>query len=334
MKKIHKCFVIMPFSDTRHGTPPNEHFITRKQWDHIYDRWIKRAVESYAATSYACTRSAARPGNFIKGIIADIASANLLIADLTGGRPNVYYELGIRHALRTGSIIITQHLNGLPSDLGSYFACEYTYSEKDFEYEGLFRTFASSLHRTIGALEESEDPSDSPVSDFLGLRHQLLERTAAEEKGEFRWLLAAIGEALAHNYQVCEEMYDSIIRKRDVEFTVFPVIDLFPLEVLYTRLFSTPWAILRPKNLSALAELLTMERRKLAMYQRLFDQAALGAHDDNVLAGAFATMSKTIVGGRKRLEKQWRKILDARLDMKLVWEHGYRHRRGPRSART
>jgi hypothetical protein len=309
----------MPFSDTKHGSGSSERLITRKQWDHIYERWIKRAVESYRPTPLTCKRSPARPGNFIKGIIGDIATSELVIADLTGGRPNVYYELGIRHALRTGSIIITQHLSALPSDLAGYFAFEYAYSEKDYEYESSFNAFETSLHKTIKALEDSEEPSDSPVSDFLGLRHQLLERTAAEEKAEFRWLIETIGEALANNYQVCDEIYRAALGKTKVEFTTFPFIDLFPLEVLYTRIFSVPWRILKPENLDALARLLTAERRKLAMYQRVFDQITLGPRDSNAMATAFTAMSDMVAGGRKRFEKEWRKVLGARFELKLKW---------------
>lgn len=330
MKKAQQCFVIMPFSDTQHGTGPNQHLITKKQWDHIYEQWIKRAVESYKLTRLACKRSPARPGNFIKGIIGDIAASDLVIADLTGGRPNVYYELGIRHALRTGSIIITQHLSALPSDLASYFAFEYVYSEKDYEYESLFRVFESSLHRTMAALENTEEPSDSPVSDFLGLRHQLLERTAAEEKAEFRWLIETIGEALAHNYQVCDEIYRATVGKAEVEFTALPFIDLFPLEVLYTRLFSVPWKILKPANLNALAQLLTAERRQLAMYQRVFDQISLGSPDSKALAQAFTGMSKFVLGGRKRFEREWQKVLGAPFETKLVWNSGGKRARRPR----
>jgi hypothetical protein len=319
MKKPEQCFVIMPFTETQHGNLSDRRVITKKQWDHIYDRWIKRAVESYNDGALICKRSPARPGNFIKGIIGDIATANLVIADLTGGRPNVYYELGIRHALRTGSIIITQHLSALPSDLASYFAFEYTYSDKDFEYEAHYRVFEASLHKTIKELEEAEDPSDSPVSDFLGLHHQLLERTLEEEKQEFRWLLQNIGQALAQNYQVCQEMHESIILKHDVEFTAFPVIDVFPLELLYTRLFSLPWKIHKPKNVQALAGLITNERLKFLMYARLYERASLGQPDDKVLAQSLVTLTDSIMGGRKHFEREWKKILGAKMEYKISW---------------
>lgn len=332
MRKTQKCFVIMPFTQTRHGNSPNEITITKRQWDHIYERWIKRAIESYEGGSYVCKRSPAKPGNFIKGIIGDISDSDLVIADLTGGRPNVYYELGIRHALRTGSIVITQHLSALPSDLASYFAFEYTYSEKDFEYEHHYQAFESSLHKTISELEGGSDPSDSPVSDFLGLRHQLLEQTIAEEKQEFRWLLENIGEALNHNYRVCEEMYNSVVLNKRVSFSVLPIIDLFPLEVLYTRLFSVPWRIHKPKNLGMLAELLTSERRKLAMYQRLFDQASLAKPDSEIVAGAFTTFSKAIIENKKHIKKHWQKILSAKIEYKLVWGDGKQSQRKRKKA--
>ena len=104
------CFVIMPFSETTFGQGSQKRKITKRQWDHIFSKWIQKAVESYRPTRYLCKRSPASPGNFVKGIISDLGNAELVIADLTGGKPNVYYELGIRHTLRTGTIITTQHL--------------------------------------------------------------------------------------------------------------------------------------------------------------------------------------------------------------------------------
>ncbi len=89
------CFVIMPFSETVHGAAGAETRITKRQWDHIYTHWIKKAVEAFRPTRYKCKRSSAAPGNFIKGILGDLADADLVIADLTGGKRNVYYELGI-----------------------------------------------------------------------------------------------------------------------------------------------------------------------------------------------------------------------------------------------
>jgi hypothetical protein len=93
MKEPHSCFVIMPFCDTEHEAKGQKRKIAKSRWDHIYQKWIKRAVESYPQGKIASKRSPAKPGSFIKGIVVDLSEADLVIADLTGARPNVYYEL-------------------------------------------------------------------------------------------------------------------------------------------------------------------------------------------------------------------------------------------------
>jgi hypothetical protein len=165
----YNCFTILPFTDTSHSARGGAKVeILSDQWKHIFTEWIKKAVESYPAARITCKCSATSPGNFIKGIIQDIDGSSLVIADLTGNRPNVYYELGIRHALRTGTIIITQDFSALPSDLRSYHCFEYTYTEKAHEYSQRFATFEHLLHQQIEAVISNGFASDSPVSDFLG----------------------------------------------------------------------------------------------------------------------------------------------------------------------
>ncbi|HEY8097417.1 MAG TPA: hypothetical protein VIE65_15160, partial [Methylobacter sp.] len=87
------CFVIMPFSATTHTGKHGDVVISETQWSFIFDKWIKKAVETYPKAKYFCKISPAAPGNFIKGIVQDLAESDLVIADLTGGKPNVYYEL-------------------------------------------------------------------------------------------------------------------------------------------------------------------------------------------------------------------------------------------------
>jgi hypothetical protein len=161
------CFVIMPFSDTTHGKGRAKVTIDAKQWKHIYEEWILKAVKMFPET-VTCKRSAATPGNFVKGIIQDIERSDLVIADLTGAKPNVYYELGIRHALRTGTIIITQDISALPSDLRSYYCFEYKYSDRAHLYEESFSAFKSELHEKMRHVIDGRFSSDNPVSDFVG----------------------------------------------------------------------------------------------------------------------------------------------------------------------
>jgi len=161
----------MPFTGTRHQKGGATIEIVPDQWKHIYEEWIKKAVESFPDRKIVCKRSTATPGNFIKGIVQDLNDSHLVVADLTGNRPNVYYELGIRNALRTGTVLITQDLKALPSDLQTYYCFQYNYSEKAHEYGKAYIAFEAEMHEKLGAIVSENFPSDNPVSDFLGFSH-------------------------------------------------------------------------------------------------------------------------------------------------------------------
>jgi hypothetical protein len=184
IKPSYNCFVIMPFAKTTHGKGRAAETIDAKQWGHIYDQWIFKAVESFESAVVTCKRSPASPGNFIKGIVQDLEHSDFVIADLTGGRPNVYYELGIRHALKTGTLIITQDFSALPTDLQSYYCFEYQYTNEAHLYEESFAAFKRDLHDKMHFLVKESFPPDNPVSDFLGYRdsQQSQEFLARKEK--------------------------------------------------------------------------------------------------------------------------------------------------------
>ena len=49
-----------------------------------------------------------------------IYQSRIIIADLTGRNPNVYYELGLAHTLGKRVILLTQDVNDIPADLKRY----------------------------------------------------------------------------------------------------------------------------------------------------------------------------------------------------------------------
>ena len=55
--------------------------------------------------------------NILRDVINGIVDRDLIIADLTGANPNVFYELGVAHALGKPVILITQNIDKLPFDL-------------------------------------------------------------------------------------------------------------------------------------------------------------------------------------------------------------------------
>lgn len=109
MASEKQCFVIMPFSAT--GGRPTGY------WDKFFYDFIKPAVEKLG---YACTRSSANPGNIMKAIVKELVNSDVVLAVLTDYNPNVWYELGTRHSLKHGTIMMLEKGQKIPSDLIQY----------------------------------------------------------------------------------------------------------------------------------------------------------------------------------------------------------------------
>lgn len=64
-------------------------------------------------------------GLITKAIIEQIISADLVIADLTGNNPNVFYELAIRHSYRKPTIQIIKGEMDIPFDVANMRTISY-----------------------------------------------------------------------------------------------------------------------------------------------------------------------------------------------------------------
>ena len=150
-----KCFVIMPFSDTKK--------CTSKEWEDIFYNTIRPAVEK-SGYGYTCHKANLHIGNIITDILDNLNKADVVIADLTDRNPNVYYELGVRHTLTGSTILITQSIEDVPFDLRPYALIEYGWKTKDEK-----KDFFKKIKETFHYIENSEKNITSPVRDYLEL---------------------------------------------------------------------------------------------------------------------------------------------------------------------
>jgi hypothetical protein len=140
------AFVLMPFDDDFKNV--YTHFLTPVLSDHGFE--VRRADDIDLESQQ----------NILSDVVRGIATSDLIVADLTGANPNVFYELGIAHTLRKQTILITQSIDDVPFDLRSYRLLEYS---TDFMRIEDAKSRLSELAK--GSLQGSA--SGTPITDFL-----------------------------------------------------------------------------------------------------------------------------------------------------------------------
>jgi hypothetical protein len=134
----------------------------------LYMQWIKPAIESIQwnerpEVRIECHRAdkTERSGEIITHIIDQLVTADIVIADLSGQNPNVFYELGVRHAVHNNTILIAQNIKDIPFDLRHLRTIQYNYDP-----EGML-IFRDRLINAIRAIEKDMDAIDNPVRRYL-----------------------------------------------------------------------------------------------------------------------------------------------------------------------
>ena len=125
----------------------------------VFDSLICPAFRSAGFHVYRADDIASQQ-SILRDIVTAIATAAVVVADLTDSNPNVYYELGLAHALQKPVVLITQDLGGVPFDLRSYRVIEY-----DTRFDR-FEDAKRRLTELARQIAEGEVTFGNPVSDF------------------------------------------------------------------------------------------------------------------------------------------------------------------------
>lgn len=153
------CFVILPFSGI--GNDRDSEY-----WENFFNTFIKNQIEknsfhvrsnSYVDTNDSETQKEIKfkvskhersSGNTLNEIIPKLIGSELVIAILTDLKPNVIYELGIRHATRHGTILavkksVLKEFKSKLTNLVGYTLIEY----EDFDPENFLAQFKKIISR-------------------------------------------------------------------------------------------------------------------------------------------------------------------------------------------
>lgn len=158
------CFVIMPFAE---------------QWSPRIYREIRETVENRCNLEYECRRADDFYGKVVLGDIWQrMNEASFIIADLTNQNPNVFYELGLAHALGKDVIPILQNGHTIPFDQQPFRILFYEDNSDGYE---VLRT---RLPEWISALEYQSAPI---VLLKRGMVDRFNERVRSSSRLMFRW---------------------------------------------------------------------------------------------------------------------------------------------------
>ncbi len=159
--KKSPCFVISPIGQD--GTD------IRRRADQILKHVIAPAVEACGFNAVRADQIS-EPGLITTQVIQHIIDDPLVIADLTGSNPNVFYELAIRHAIRKPLVQIIQKDEKIPFDVAGMRTIPVDHRDLDSVQEA-----KAEIEKQVRAiLKKKPEEIESPISvsvELQALRH-------------------------------------------------------------------------------------------------------------------------------------------------------------------
>lgn len=139
-----RCFVMMPF-----GPPLGSYYET------VY----KPAIEKAGLQPVRADAEIFGAGKIMDQIWSGIRSAKVLVAELTLRNPNVFYELGLAHALKKPVVLVSSNESDVPFDLHHIRVIYYDVNDP-FWGQKLIAKVAENILSAIEHPEEAVLPGD------------------------------------------------------------------------------------------------------------------------------------------------------------------------------
>ena len=167
------------------------------------------------ACGYKTTRAdqISEPGIITSQVIQHIVDDPLVIADLTGRNPNVFYELAIRHAIKKPLVQIIKKAESIPFDVAGTRTVHVDHHDLDSVEEA-----KEEIVKQIKAAEKDAGDVDTPTSVALDL--QILRQSDNPEQRSLADLVSAISELRAGLITIEEKVSDpsALIPRDYLEF--------------------------------------------------------------------------------------------------------------------
>ena len=155
------CFTIMPFGGW---------------FDDYYTTIYCPAIEN-AGLNPCRADDLYRPSTIVHDIWSYTRRAKLILADLTGKNANVFYELGLAHALAKPAILVVENMDDVPFDLRALRIIEYNKNAPNWG-DILKEKIETSIKEVLDA------PAQSVLPAFLEITEPSEKTTVTEHEKE------------------------------------------------------------------------------------------------------------------------------------------------------
>lgn len=150
-----RCFVICPIDKDNSNI--------RRRSDDLLKHIIEPILKPY---NYKVERSDLlySPTQVTTNIFDELTTADLVIADLTGNNPNVFYEMAIRHSVNKPIIHMMEIGPVIPFDVGMQRTIRYSTNKITY-----YEKAKQELEGTMEALKNDPKDFDNPYSNYSSL---------------------------------------------------------------------------------------------------------------------------------------------------------------------
>jgi hypothetical protein len=188
-----ECFFIAPIGEAESDI--------RKRSDGVRDWVVKPAAELAANLETVRADDVGKPGQITAQAVQHCLKAKAAVADLTGGNPNVYYELSVRHGALLPVVLIAEEGTKLPFDISQSRVIFFDHTD--------LRSAGKARGELQAQIEASlSGPPDNPISD--GMRLAQLQAGNVEEQ-----TLAAVLDRMQRISQAVDQI-DGQLRRNEM----------------------------------------------------------------------------------------------------------------------